>query len=203
MPFVKYFNSDDFLCKSHLFPTSKDKFLRNPGATTDIAIWSTVEQGLAITAGSLATLRPLLYLAFRKLGITTRNTGQSPSGYGLSGPSKPFRSPISNERAEKSRSDVFKHSTTIQSRVSDDGHAPRLTERAASPKWYRGSFAPRQGPKESRRNTTDVDNESEQSLKIKSSRSSEEGEGMNIMVSKSFYITDEESGAVGPRREPR
>ncbi|KAM0343927.1 hypothetical protein ACHAPU_007981 [Fusarium lateritium] len=52
--FVKDFKNPDFLW-----------------ATIDIAIWSTTEQGLAITAGSLATLRPLLRLLGHKLGITT------------------------------------------------------------------------------------------------------------------------------------
>ncbi|TDZ58220.1 hypothetical protein CTRI78_v005572 [Colletotrichum trifolii] len=40
-------------------------------STTDIAIWSSVEQGLAITAGSLATIRPLLKLIGYKLGLTS------------------------------------------------------------------------------------------------------------------------------------
>ncbi|KAH0427247.1 integral membrane protein [Colletotrichum camelliae] len=40
-------------------------------ATLDTAIWSSVEQGLAITAGSLATIRPLLKLVGYKLGMTT------------------------------------------------------------------------------------------------------------------------------------
>ncbi|KAF6804786.1 integral membrane protein [Colletotrichum sojae] len=40
-------------------------------STLDIAIWSSVEQGLAITAGSLATIRPLLKIVGWKLGLTT------------------------------------------------------------------------------------------------------------------------------------
>ncbi|KAK1908997.1 hypothetical protein P3342_011074 [Pyrenophora teres f. teres] len=56
LPFVHYFNSPDFLW-----------------STLDIAIWSTVEQGLAITAGSLATLRPLFFIAMHKLGLYTPN----------------------------------------------------------------------------------------------------------------------------------
>ncbi|KAI0852385.1 hypothetical protein F5Y00DRAFT_194323 [Daldinia vernicosa] len=43
LPYVSDFKKDDFLY-----------------ATTNFAIWSAVEQSLAITAGSLATLRPLL-----------------------------------------------------------------------------------------------------------------------------------------------
>ncbi|KAK0736178.1 hypothetical protein B0T21DRAFT_383798 [Apiosordaria backusii] len=42
--------------------------------TTDIAIWSTVEQCLAITAGCLATLQPLAKSIGYRLGITTRPT---------------------------------------------------------------------------------------------------------------------------------
>jgi hypothetical protein len=41
------------------------------GATVDVAIWSTVEQGLAITAGSLATLRPLMKQVNARLGWST------------------------------------------------------------------------------------------------------------------------------------
>lgn len=37
--------------------------------TIGIAIWSTVEVGVGITAGCIATLRPLLQLALSKLGI--------------------------------------------------------------------------------------------------------------------------------------
>ncbi|KAI1065377.1 hypothetical protein LB507_000786 [Fusarium sp. FIESC RH6] len=74
--FIKDFKNPDFLW-----------------ATVDIAIWSTAEQGLAITAGSLATLRPLLRLLGRKLGITTsgrselRDTDQH-MGSGMFGASK-------------------------------------------------------------------------------------------------------------------
>ncbi|KAM0416508.1 hypothetical protein ACHAPD_005434 [Fusarium lateritium] len=76
--FVKDFKNPDFLW-----------------ATVDIAIWSATEQGLAITAGSLATLRPLLRLLGRKLGITTsgrselKDTDQrTGTGLGQFGPSR-------------------------------------------------------------------------------------------------------------------
>lgn len=39
------------------------------GATVDIAIWSTTEQGLAIIAGSLASLRPLARRVGQSLGL--------------------------------------------------------------------------------------------------------------------------------------
>lgn len=40
-------------------------------ATVDIAIWSDIEQGLAITAGSLATLRPLYRKLASRFGFST------------------------------------------------------------------------------------------------------------------------------------
>ena len=49
-------------------------------ATVDIAIWSDTEQGLGITAGSLATLRPLYRMISTRFGLT--QTGKSESGKG-------------------------------------------------------------------------------------------------------------------------
>lgn len=37
----------------------------------EIAIWSATEQSLAITAGSLATLRPLFHIILSRLGLST------------------------------------------------------------------------------------------------------------------------------------
>ncbi|KAJ8116936.1 hypothetical protein OPT61_g1757 [Boeremia exigua] len=55
-------------------------------ATLDIAIWSETEQGLGITAGSLATLRPLYRLLATRFGISTTDGGDSgkdnPQWYG-------------------------------------------------------------------------------------------------------------------------
>ncbi|KAL7928217.1 hypothetical protein V8C35DRAFT_318684 [Trichoderma chlorosporum] len=73
-------------------------------ATIDIAIWSTTEQGLAITAGSLATLRPLFRKIASKLGWSTMrshvpSTGDIPNGsHGnreTTGRSKKVRGPFS------------------------------------------------------------------------------------------------------------
>ena len=47
-------------------------------ATVDIAIWSTTEQGLAITAGSLATLRPLFRTIGSRLGTVATPTPSAP-----------------------------------------------------------------------------------------------------------------------------
>ncbi|KAH7384567.1 hypothetical protein BKA66DRAFT_569817 [Pyrenochaeta sp. MPI-SDFR-AT-0127] len=40
-------------------------------ATTDVAIWSTVEPGIGITAGSIATLRPLVRHCLWRMGLAT------------------------------------------------------------------------------------------------------------------------------------
>ncbi|OJD35828.1 uncharacterized protein BKCO1_15000110 [Diplodia corticola] len=67
MAYVKDFKDPDFLY-----------------ATVDIAIWSDTEQGLAITAGSLATLRPLFRLVtskFGSYGATGPNGTPNPSGH--------------------------------------------------------------------------------------------------------------------------
>lgn len=49
-------------------------------ATVDIAIWSDIEQGLAITAGSLATLRPLWRQISTSLGFLSSSGPSNPSG---------------------------------------------------------------------------------------------------------------------------
>ncbi|ORY19021.1 hypothetical protein BCR34DRAFT_472692 [Clohesyomyces aquaticus] len=81
MPFVTKFRDPDFLY-----------------ATVDIAIWSDIEQGLAITAGSLATLRPLYRLICQRVGLS--RTGTKPLG-ATSGKDTPYgkrSGPSGNER---------------------------------------------------------------------------------------------------------
>ena len=48
------------------------------GATVDIAIWSNVEMGLAIAAGSLATLRPLVRMVLRRVGLSSSGGDYNP-----------------------------------------------------------------------------------------------------------------------------
>lgn len=73
--YVKDFANPDFLCKSLADP-SRHHLFNVSGATLDIAIWSTTEQGLAITAGSLATLRPLIRLVGHSLGFTSNRPSE-------------------------------------------------------------------------------------------------------------------------------
>ncbi|KAJ4374303.1 hypothetical protein N0V83_003044 [Neocucurbitaria cava] len=183
LPFLKYFNSPDFLW-----------------STTDIAIWSTVEQGLAITAGSLATLRPLFFLAMQGLGLNTRPTGQRPSNYGLSGSKLAIpASGRSHRQHEKLPPDTYPMGSTVQTQHSDIEAAVQIDDSAKSSSWFTGSF-PRPPPKDGKKfEKRQIDNESERSL---TERNSEDG--MQIMVSKSFYMTDEErasrSSGDGPQR---
>jgi hypothetical protein len=173
LPFIHFFNSPDFLWD-----------------TTDIAIWSTVEQGLAITAGSLATCRPLFFLAMHKMGLSTNPTNNRPSYGGKSGPLHQYGSQSKGQKQDSLRPDVFKLSTVVETRRStDSGH--RVTDGPKSPHW--SDKGPKVPTKESKKHSKKSDNESERSLKMKSSTaSSDDEEAMHIMVSKSFYITDEE-----------
>ncbi|KAF1955743.1 hypothetical protein CC80DRAFT_414873 [Byssothecium circinans] len=77
MPFVMDFRSPDFLW-----------------ATLDIAIWSDIEQGLAITAGSLATLRPLYRVFAARFGLSHFVSNQKASGKGTQ---ERYKTPSSNK----------------------------------------------------------------------------------------------------------
>ncbi|KAH7073196.1 hypothetical protein FB567DRAFT_195124 [Paraphoma chrysanthemicola] len=185
LPYLVKFNSPDFLYD-----------------TTDIAIWSTVEQGLAITAGSLATLRPIFFLAMSRLGFSTQGTRQRPSGAGQSGPLKSPGTYGSQQKSESLRPDVYKLSNVIETRTShDSGHGDGDVPK--SPNWYNGGYQ-QSSSKESKKvaKKSTADNESEKGLKMKSRNSSEDEEGMHIMVSKSFYITDEERSIAASREGP-
>lgn len=62
IPFLHTYKDPDFLCKivEAMICSSKSSTDPRPAdATTQISIWSNVEAGLGITAGSLVTLRPL------------------------------------------------------------------------------------------------------------------------------------------------
>jgi hypothetical protein len=192
LPFIHYFNAPDFLCMSPL-NYCRYQVLTLLGSTTDIAIWSSVEQGLAITAGSLATLRPLFFIAMHKLGLSTRPSGAyRPSAYGMSAPLPGNAAPAS--KADKLRPDMYKLSATVQTRTSDD-EITRDGSFPKSPNWFGGTGAPPNSKKSTR--VDNSDNDSQRSLRIKSSRSSEEDNFQSgILVSKSFYITDEERGSV-------
>jgi hypothetical protein len=173
LPFITKLNSPDFLWD-----------------TVDIAIWSTVEQGLAITAGSLATLRPLFQLFIHKCGLSTRPTQQSPSKYGLATP--PASAALnSRRRPSKNELDVYTLSQTGGTRLSDESLAKDGGSKSSN--WFDGGKS--QGMTSSQ---VRADNESERSLNANNnSRTSDDNTG--IMVSRTFFITDEERASIASR----
>lgn len=66
-----------------------------------------------------------------------------------------------------------------------------------SPNWFNGNE-----PASTTKSEMRDDNESEESLRMKSSRSSTEDQGMGIMVSKTFWV-DEERASVASRQQPQ
>jgi len=81
------------------------------GATTDIAIWSQTEQGLAIAAGSLATLRPLFRKMVHAVGLTTTSATQGAPNYGNGQSAMPSRGAVGAGYRFKSTSTFGSNST--------------------------------------------------------------------------------------------
>ncbi|KAJ4293192.1 hypothetical protein N0V90_008474 [Kalmusia sp. IMI 367209] len=148
-------------------------------ATLDIAIWSTVEQGLAIAAGSLATLRPLMQIVTKKLGISTTHSRGRPSAYGLSG-----SQPLSRRKGSKGNLDgwtLTDLSSPVKSEAQrDDGELSPNNRPIKFEKTFKSM-----GLSNSK---VRGDNESEEEL---SPRMPNRGSGDEIIVTKSFYIADE------------
>ncbi|OJJ08371.1 hypothetical protein ASPVEDRAFT_143970 [Aspergillus versicolor CBS 583.65] len=116
IPFVKTFRDPDFLY-----------------ATVEIAIWSNIEAGLGITAGSLATLRPLLrhwmgstndpsYNQSPFPGRSARSGSRRPGGLGISNHERPFPlGSLDDAGADRLRPDKLATTvTTIQTRRDSD-----------------------------------------------------------------------------------
>ncbi|PWY65699.1 integral membrane protein [Aspergillus heteromorphus CBS 117.55] len=83
VPWVHTFADPDFLCMPSSLPSLPIPPTNPPAdATVEIAIWSNIEAGLGITAGSLATLRPLVrkWLGSRSDPNYTRSPFPAPSG---------------------------------------------------------------------------------------------------------------------------
>ncbi|CAN8103523.1 unnamed protein product [Discula destructiva] len=99
---------------------------------TDIAIWSAVEIGVALTASSLATLKPLFRQFFRMQGFSSRR----PSGYG----------PSSSRRRNQSAGPIHgaiqvQHSFGSYSakKLAVSGHAGRGGGHAGFTEWRQSS----------------------------------------------------------------
>ncbi|KAF2132037.1 hypothetical protein P153DRAFT_364488 [Dothidotthia symphoricarpi CBS 119687] len=162
LPFLTEIGSPDFLW-----------------ATLDIAIWSTVEQGLSITAGSLAALRPLFQLIVQKFGNLTLPS-QKPYGK-----STPADSVNVSSRPKPSQNDfgMYKMSIVAETRHSDEESLRKTTDRNGSPDWPSHAV-------DDNRN----DRGSEMDINWQSAQSNA-NDGLQIMVERSFHVTDEEWGS--------
>ncbi|CAM1502386.1 Fc.00g043700.m01.CDS01 [Cosmosporella sp. VM-42] len=115
------------------------KDAKNPDflyATINIVIWSTIEQGLAVTAGSLATLRPLLRSLAHKLGWSTARpsepraseyvkypgeSGNNPMTRGLQGDEirlTPMKNHHAGREASVTANDSMKENSRWQTRIT-------------------------------------------------------------------------------------
>ncbi|KAK1986841.1 hypothetical protein LZ30DRAFT_240947 [Colletotrichum cereale] len=167
MPFVLDFKNPDFLY-----------------ATVDIAIWSTTEQGLSITAGSLATLRPLFRLVGHRLGLTSMGPSHDsergdPSGMG--GKAKD----ISNASSSRQRHGPLSL-TTFMAKDDVDSHEMVNCDPDRSLQQKASSKRARAWESTGRR-----DNESETELTFEASKESEGSDRENITVVQTFSLRED------------
>ncbi|KAH6716976.1 hypothetical protein DL95DRAFT_394894 [Leptodontidium sp. 2 PMI_412] len=106
-------------------------------ATTDVAIWSTVETGIGIAASSFATLRPLFRTFFLRSRLMGGSSTQGPSGpWPASGPHKYVRSQSRGGGEEFGlRSDIGKNhgvTTTIESHNAAEGEKSGVSRQDSS-----------------------------------------------------------------------
>lgn len=174
--------------------------------TTDIAIWSTVEQGLAITAGSLAAVRPLFQAVLTKLGLTTQRSTMplTPYGYGNRSGSYGFR----ERRPSAAKNlDLYILSAKAESGAIRDNSTDLVINEAGNalpkpPNWYEAQLEKiKRSSKMMPETRTNGDSESEKSLRMKETKNAQdfsptrtysEERSMQIMVERSFFVTDAE-----------
>jgi hypothetical protein len=83
-----------------------------------LAIWSTIEVGLGIIAGSIATFRPLLLITFGK--------AKSPTGYNVNGTPSGGKLPVLGPSAHSSsQKDLMRDTWTLMT-FDDAGLPPSL-----------------------------------------------------------------------------
>ncbi|KAH8900843.1 hypothetical protein GQ53DRAFT_863589 [Thozetella sp. PMI_491] len=166
--YVKDFKSPDFLY-----------------ATVDIAIWSTIEQGLAIAAGSLATLRPLFRKVAVKLGWSVPSS--SPTSGDHASASRTRRN--GNSRAQHSRGPISL--TTFAHRDKEEDEKDLDQGKLKLGDGYLGSYTTTVTTAPTRKSLWGTkghksDNGSEEELHTDGTRSD-----MKAVQIKSFLITEE------------
>lgn len=68
-----------FVCLGSIYYINKSETNNTTDQTVGIAIWSTVENGVGITAGCVATLRPLVSMTLKKFGMRSGFESRGPS----------------------------------------------------------------------------------------------------------------------------
>ncbi|KAF9872592.1 hypothetical protein CkaCkLH20_10089 [Colletotrichum karsti] len=175
MPYVKDFKNIDFLY-----------------ATVDIAIWSTTEQGLAITAGSLATLRPLFRLVGHRLGFTSMGPSalhdsdrNAPSAMGGK-----LKDISNNSSASRPRRGPFSLTTFM---AKDEAEAHELASNSDQGESQQSKFSSKR-PRVWESQGTQRDNDSETELTFeasKESQGSDRGDNRDIVVVQTFSMRED------------
>ena len=196
--YVDHLRSQNFLCKSELNNLGCS-LLTKDGDTLDIAIWSTVELGLAITAGSLATLRPLFTSVLYKLGLLTQPSNLRLYPYGNPSTSLVlggYRNPKGNNEMNMYKLFYGFKTGTIEDNSSDLTVPKSTSTLPKSPNWYATHFERIRRASMGMPAKKEADNESERSLSVKAENVldaslADEG-GLQIVIERSFFVTDAE-----------
>lgn len=104
-----------FWTRTLLISVTDSSCLLNLGATVDIAIWSTIEMGLAISAASFSTLRPLARSLGWNIGFTYQDS--APSGENSDGR---WRGNVFSPGRQRSRSRQEEEEETVPHNDSRD-----------------------------------------------------------------------------------
>jgi hypothetical protein len=103
----------------------------------------------------------------------------------------------SKRKGSKHELDVYGVSNAGETRISDES-LTKEQHYTKSPNWFNGN-----GPQQSMtKSQVRADNESERSLRLKSSRNSSEDQ-MGIMVSKTFWVDEERASIASRGQDPR
>ncbi|KAF1919770.1 hypothetical protein BDU57DRAFT_152359 [Ampelomyces quisqualis] len=90
-------------------------------ATVDVAIWSDIEQGLAITAGSTATLRPLFRKFASTLGLSTGTPDENSKPSGMRTPQWSPQLPGTRRKFPSFKSILRSEKGTVRERDDEYG----------------------------------------------------------------------------------
>lgn len=125
--YLQRFLDPDFLCRCPKGAQYRLILTCFTDATTDIAIWSTIEMGLAISAASVATLRPLARKLGWSVGFSSNGSGRTPSNDPKSGGSYNRRRP-SSPFGLKTIGGSYMHDGTSAAEGSGKAATPRQQE---------------------------------------------------------------------------